>query len=126
MCNQICCNATSYARANGIAEGSTYESEFGISPLVEATAVYNNETDEIIVFALNCNQEEETEFEIQLNGFGERKISKHLTLTGDNLEARNTFENPDCVTMIEKNVTENKNTKVLLPKLSWNVLFLQK
>ncbi|MBS4206667.1 alpha-N-arabinofuranosidase [Bacillus sp. FJAT-50079] len=108
---------------NGIVGGATYESEFGESPLVEAAAVFNKETNEIIVFALNCNQEEETELTIQLNGFGERKISKHLILNGDNLEARNTFENPNLITMIEKDVSEYVDTNVLLPKLSWNVLF---
>jgi len=47
-------------------------------------------------------------------------------MTGDDLDARNTFEHPDNVVPQEVSVTgitEKKgNYAILIPKLSWNVL----
>lgn len=111
---------------HGIVEGEHYLSDFGQLPLVEATAVYNQETDEIRVFALNCNQEEDTKLNLTFQGYGDRKISKHFVLTGDNLEAQNTFENPNQVTMQELDSTSYDSKTVVLPKMSWNVLILSK
>lgn len=106
--------------------GATYKSEFGETPLVEAAAVYNKEADELRVFALNCNQENDTEFELEFNGFEEYEISEHHILAGDDLEAKNTFENPDNITMKEVDISSVENNTVKLPKLSWNVLVLKK
>ncbi|ADK13218.1 MULTISPECIES: alpha-N-arabinofuranosidase [Clostridium] len=105
--------------------GASYKCDFGELPLVEAATVYDKESDEIRVFALNCNQDEDTELDLQFNGFGDRKISKQFVLSGDDLELRNTFESPDNVTVKEKDLSNCDGTKVVLPKLSWNVLIIK-
>ena len=103
-----------------VVEAETYSCEFGELPIVEPAVVYNEETDEVRVFVLNCSQEEDTEFQMELQGYGDKKSVKHLVLNGDDLEARNTLENPDNVVMKELEVPEGKT--VILPKMSWNVI----
>ena len=105
-----------------VVSGDTYECQFGTLPLVESAVVYNEKEDEVRILARNCNQEGETEFDIDLQGYGDRKVVKHLILTGDDMEARNTLEDPEKVTMQEKDVSGYEGTKVVLPKMSWSVI----
>lgn len=104
-----------------VVDAETYNCEFGDLPIVEPAVVYNEETDEVRVFVLNCSQDEDTEFEMELQGYGDKKVKKHLVLNGDDLEARNTFEDPDRVVMKELEVPAD-STKVVLPKISWNIV----
>ena len=104
-----------------VIDAETYNCEFGDLPIVEPAVVYNEETDEVRVFVLNCSQDEDTEFEMELQGYGDKKVKKHLVLNGDDLEARNTFEDPDRVVMKELEVPAD-STKVVLPKMSWNIV----
>lgn len=104
-----------------VVDAETYKCEFGDLPIVEPAVVYNEETDEVRVFVLNCSQDEDTEFEMELQGYGDKKVKKHLVLNGDDLEARNTFEDPDNVVMKELEAPAD-GTKVVLPKMSWNIV----
>lgn len=104
-----------------VVDAETYKCEFGDLPIVEPAVVYNEETDEVRVFVLNCSQDEDTEFEMELQGYGDKKVKKHLVLNGDDLEARNTFEDPDSVVMKELEAPAD-GTKVVLPKMSWNIV----
>ena len=104
-----------------VVDAETYKCEFGDLPIVEPAVVYNEETDEVRVFVLNCSQDEDTEFEMELQGYGDKKVKKHLVLNGDDPEARNTFEDPDHVVMKELEVPAD-GTKVVLPKMSWNIV----
>ncbi len=104
-----------------VVDAETYNCEFGDLPIVEPAVVYNEETDEVRVFVLNCSQDEDTEFEMELQGYGDKKVKKHLVLNGDDLEARNTFEDPDRVVMKELEVPADSK-KVVLPKMSWNIV----
>ncbi len=103
-----------------IVEAETYESQYGKLPIIAPAVVYNEENDEVRVFVLNCSEEEDTEFEMELQGYGAKKVKRHLVLNGEDLEARNTLEDPDNVTMKEMEVSADG--KVILPKLSWNVV----
>lgn len=103
-------------------EAPTYTSEFGELPIVESAVVYDEEKDEVRVFVLNCSQDEDTEFTVELQGYGDKKLKQHLALFGDDIEVRNTIEQPDNVVMKEMDVTESTGTAVVLPKMSWNVL----
>ncbi len=107
-----------------VIEGDTYLCDFGELPLVEAAAVYNKETNQIRIFALNCSQAEDTVFSLTVTGFGQCKLIKHFVLKGDDLKIRNTFEKPDNVIIEEMHISDTKET-VQLPKMSWNVLILE-
>lgn len=107
-----------------VVEALTYSCDFGELPIVEPAVVYNEETDEVRVFVLNCSQDEDTEFTMELQGYGDKKIKKHLALFGEDMELRNTIEQPDNVTMKELDITGVQGTAVVLPKLSWNIIVL--
>ena len=105
-----------------VVEAPAYSCEFGELPIVEPAVVYNEEKDEVRVFVLNCSQDEDTEFEVELQGYGDKKLKQHLTLMGEDMEVRNTLEQPDNVVMRELEV--KGGTKAVLPKMSWNILVL--
>lgn len=107
-----------------VVEAPTYSCDFGELLIVEPAVVYNEETDEVRVFVLNCSQDEDTEFTMELQGYGDKKIKKHLALFGEDMELRNTIEQPDNVTMKELDITGVQGTAVVLPKLSWNIIVL--
>ena len=107
-----------------VVEAPTYSCDFGELPIVEPAVVYNEETDEVRVFVLNCSQDEDTEFTMELQGYGDKKIKKHLALFGEDMELRNTIEQPDNVTMKELDIIGVQGTAVVLPKLSWNIIVL--
>lgn len=96
-----------------------YNCEFGDLPIVESTAVYNAKKGEINVFALNCDQEEDVAFTLEMDGFDAMTLVKHEAMYGDDLTAMNTFENPENVTMQDMPVNAGET---VLPKMSWNVL----
>ena len=105
-------------------EAPTYTSEFGELPIVESAVVYDETKEEIRVFALNCSQDEDTEFTVELQSYGNKKLKKHLALFGDDPEMRNTIDQPDNVVMKEMDIAETSGTTAVLPKMSWNVLIL--
>lgn len=105
-------------------EAPTYTSEFGELPIVESAVVYDETKEEIRVFALNCSQDEDTEFTVELQSYGNKKLKKHLALFGDDPEVRNTIDQPDNVVMKEMDIAETSGTTAVLPKMSWNVLIL--
>lgn len=105
-----------------IMEGDTYSSVYGELPIVEPAVVYNEEADEVRIFALNCSEDEDTELDIELQGYGDKNIKKHLILTGNDLTPINTIDDPDKIVMQELDIPEG--TKVVLPKLSCSVIIL--
>lgn len=107
-----------------VVEAPTYTSEFGELPIVEPAVVYDEEKDEVRVFVLNCSQDEDTEFTVELQGYGDKKLKQHLALFGDDMEVRNTIEQPDNVVMKELDVAQTSGTTTVLPKMSWNILIL--
>lgn len=84
-------------------------------PFIEATAVYNDEEKELVVFAVNRSQEESCE----LNIASELPLAleQHITVTGDDLKAVNS---PDEEKISE--MTVSCGDKAVLPKQSWNIL----
>ncbi|MCR5595226.1 MAG: hypothetical protein K6G12_05215 [Lachnospiraceae bacterium] len=72
-------------------------------------------------FALNT-EEEDVELDIALSGYGDLTLQKQITISGDDLSAINTFEDPNKIVPVEK---EASGTKAVLPALSWNVLIMK-
>ena len=104
-------------------ETETFQSIYGEVNLVQTAVIYDEKADEVHVFAINCDEKEDVELALQLQGFGDRKLVKHLAVYGDNLEEINTIEEPDRIVTREIDVTEAG--KAVLPKASFNVLILK-
>lgn len=83
-------------------------------PFIEATAVCNDDENEIVVFAVNRSQDDICDLKI-VSEFP-IALTQHITVTGDDLKAVNS---PNEEKVFE---TAVNGDKPVLPKQSWNIL----
>lgn len=91
---------------------------------IESVAVFHEESDEVVVFAVNRNLEEDVEFEIDLRSFGDYKVKEHLVLENEDLKATNSLANEKVYPVNVENRTKISDgiATTMLKKASWNVL----
>lgn len=102
-----------------------YDSKvYGDVPILQSAVVFNEETGEISVFILNCDQQEDVEINLDFRSFGLVKPLEHVVLNGTELTAVNSFKEPEKVRPINLEISaeEINIIPVVLPKLSWNML----
>jgi alpha-N-arabinofuranosidase len=112
---------------NPIISSPVYDSkDYTDVPILDATAVVNDEKEEITIFAVNKDVKDTLSLECDLRSFEGYKVLQHIVLENDNVYAVNTELNPNNV--VPHN---NGNAKMLngrltaeLSKLSWNVIRL--
>lgn len=99
---------------------------FGEVPLLHATAVVDEETGAVTVFAVNRGRTEALPLEIGLRGLAVGEVVEHSVLADDDPDAVNTLENPDRVTphTVDGTVIEDGILRATLKPLSWNVIRL--
>ena len=92
---------------------------------IESVAVYNEEKDEVTVFAVNRDLEDDIELNADIATFEGYKVLEHITLTCDDLKAEN---GPDGEKVhpqtMEGTKVDGRNLTGILPKASWNVIRL--
>jgi alpha-N-arabinofuranosidase len=98
------------------------ETKYGETPLLYTSTVHGHD-DSVTIFALNISKED-LMVDIDLASFGRLSMTEHICLNGNDLNAKNTFEHPDCVSPREITPVRGEFSKcsILLPKQSWNVL----
>lgn len=98
--------------------------KYGEVPAVIFASVYNEETKEISVFALNTSKTENSETTIDLQSFSNTKMIMRTELTGSDLSAQNSLENPDRVAPAKVELSEGDSGiyTLCLKKASWNVI----
>ncbi len=112
---------------NSVISSPKYDTkDFTDVPSLEATAVYNDETEEITVFALNRDMNGSLEFECALNGFEGYRVIEHSVLENTNMKAINTEASPNAVKPHNRGnaAIMDGNLKASLPVLSWNMIRL--
>ncbi|MBL1065412.1 alpha-N-arabinofuranosidase [Streptomyces sp. 7-21] len=99
---------------------------FGEVPLLHATAVRDEQTGAVTVFAVNRHQTEPLPLEVTLSGLGLSKVAEHSVLSDADPDARNTSAQPDRVTPHAATGTElaDGTLRATLEPLSWNVIRL--
>ena len=105
-------------------EGPTYETKkAGTLPVVDLEAVWNEEKQEVTVFAVNRSEEAQP-FEIQLQNFGKLSAKDHLLVCNENLDAHNDFDTPDAIqpSVGPEVKIDGANAETVLPGYSWNVI----
>ncbi|MFI1708731.1 arabinosylfuranosidase ArfA [Streptomyces griseoruber] len=122
--------ASTYGRGRVLrvdVDSPTYTTaKFGEVPLLHATAVIDDETGDVTVFAVNRSQTEALPLNIDLRGVGAHTLVKHLVLADGDPEAVNTADRPDRVTphpATGTTVTDGVLHAELEP-LSWNMIRL--
>lgn len=94
---------------------------------VEAVAVYNEEKEEVTIFAVNRNLEEDVVLNTDVRCFEGYTIKEHIVLENDDLKAENSF-GVERVKPVSTNQTSMDNGMLtsMLHKASWNVIRLGK
>jgi alpha-N-arabinofuranosidase len=108
-------------------ESSNYATErFGEVPLLHATATFDDATGDLCLFAVNRSTTETLPLTADVRGFGALQVAEHSVLADDDLQARNTADDPDRV--VPRSGTgarlQDGQLTVGLPPASWNVLRL--
>jgi len=108
-------------------ECDTYEAEgVGDVGYVQGVAIEQDNGD-LTIFAVNCDPENSIDLDCIVKGYGERKVKLCTTMTNDDLKAINTAGNECCHPVDNTNyVVEGEKVTVKLPKVSWNVIVLEK
>ncbi len=96
--------------------------------MLDVAAVFNEEKDELVIFALNRDLNETLDMECDVRGFEDYKVVEHIVMHNDDLKATNTESNPNNV--VPKNngnsKLDNGIIRATLSNLSWNVIRLAK
>ena len=107
----------------------TYENKrHGTVPYVDSVCIYNEEQDELVVFAVNKDLEEDFSVTMELRQFADYHIAEHVVLHDEDLFAVNSEANPNRVVPFastESNV-ENGILTANLKHKSWNMIRLCK
>ncbi len=94
--------------------------------IIDATVVWNEEANQISIFALNKSTSGNCDIEIELQGFKRYYIEKHYVLEHEDMKICNTFENPSAIEphLDGVSVIEGSNLKATLNRHSFNVIVL--
>ena len=131
-----------FARTAALAKGDvldialqspTYETaRYGVADVVDAVATHDPATGDVVVFAVNRDQEQPVELTVDLNGFGAGlTVAEAWTLTDDDVRASNTRDDPERVTLRPTAgvptgavAVDGATATLVLPRISWSVVRL--
>ncbi|WP_068619052.1 arabinosylfuranosidase ArfA [Paenibacillus tuaregi] len=96
-------------------------------PYLDSAVVYNEELEELTLFAVNRHLEEALELKCDVRGFEGYRIVEHIVLEHENLKAVNTAEEESVRPHTQGSSTWNGGyVNARLSKASWNVIRLRK
>jgi len=95
-------------------------------PYLESIAVFNEEANEVTVFAVNRDLANPLPLEVDLRSFGQCRVIEHIVLENPDLKAANDAANPNRVAPHAGGNAAADGSKVTatLSKASWNVIRL--
>ncbi|MBR2889263.1 MAG: alpha-N-arabinofuranosidase [Oscillospiraceae bacterium] len=112
-----------------LVESPTYETKkYGTVNCVDCVCVYNDEADEVVVFAVNKDLDEDIGLTIPLRQFGDYRVIEHLSMEHEDLFAVNTEADPNNVVPAPcgNSRVEDGTLRTTLNKKSWNMIRLGK
>lgn len=99
-----------------------YDTHEGV-PYIESAAAYNEAKGELNVFVINRNWEQDTSLELDVSGFEGYDFVEQTQLYSDDINASNSYENPNVIVPSINSDAKFENGKVstVTKKLSWNM-----
>lgn len=96
-------------------------------PYIDAMAVWNEEKQEIVLFAVNRCEGEEAVLDVAAERFGAVELAEHVVLTHADRDAVNSPDRPDNVVPRADGVTvvDASGIHARLPAFSWNMIRLK-
>lgn len=110
-----------------LVESPTYETEkYGEVNCIDSVAVYNDEADELVIFAVNKDLMEDIGLTLELRQFVGYELLEHTILADEDLYAVNTEENPNRIApaLCEGSTVESGILSAVLRHKSWNMIRL--
>lgn len=110
-----------------IDDNSQYTGKKGL-PYLDVAGAYDEEKGSLTLFVINRNEKESYPVDFDLSVFPGYNFDKHLEMHTDDMDLKNTYDNPDAIVPSESNVascTSGQFTTVVKP-LSWNVIHFTK
>ena len=100
--------------------------KFGTVSCVDSVVVWNEETEELVIFAVNKDLESDIAVSMELKQFEGLRVLEHITMHSDDLFAVNTEGNPDNVIpyACDLSLTDEKQLRTVLKAKSWNMIRL--
>ena len=114
---------------NGVTLKAKIESDFYKSnegwdvPYLHTSVIYNEEKDEVVVFAVNRSLTDDMELQIKLEGFDGYCVKEHIELYAQDLNATNTKDD-EAVCPTKRHIDNSQ--EIMLKKHSWNMLILKR
>ena len=94
---------------------------------IEASAVYNEEKDQVTIFAVNRNTDENVEFEADIRGFEGYRIIDHQTMESTDMKIANSAEVQHVMPFEDKNgIVDGGIFKTIMKPASFQVVVLGK
>lgn len=94
---------------------------------IEAIAVLNDEKEEVTIFAVNRNLQEDVTLTTDVRSFEGYTLAEHIVLEHDDLKAENRFGQENVAPKsTDRSVLDNGTLTSALRKASWNVIRLKK
>ena len=102
--------------------------KYGNVPVVDSVAIFNDEANELVVFAVNKDLKEEVTLSMQLRQFSDYELVEHVVLHHDDLYAVNTEDAPDTVapTLSHDSKICDGMLSAVLQEKSWNMLRMKR
>lgn len=113
---------------NSIVKSPKYDSkDYTDVPYLDSSVVYNEEHEELVIFAVNRHLENTLKVDIDILSFGGLEIVEHVVLENDNVKATNTLHQQQVKPHSEgQSFIEDQKLIGILPKMSWNMIRLRK
>jgi len=107
-----------------VIDAPTIETTYGDAPVLSVSVVDNGEEESLTVFCLNIDKNSAHSLDLDLRSFGPMTMTMWQTLSGPDLDAKNTFERPDAVRSEMRAIVDGSRETWQLPieSLSWNVI----
>lgn len=101
--------------------------DFTDVPYLDSVSVYNPETEELTVFAINRSLEESLDLVCDIRSFPNFEIIEHIVLENDNLKAINSMDGQKVKPhSLGNSILKDDLLEARLNKHSWNVIRLSK
>jgi len=124
-------HASIYGRGialNPIISSPKYDSkDFTDVPMLEAAAVYNEEQEQLTIFAVNRDTDDALEFSCDIRNFENYQVVEHIVLENADIKETNSARAQAVAPHANGNAKiSDSAVSGILPKLSWNVIRLEK
>src|SRR5690606_7069952 len=101
--------------------------DFTDVPYLDQSVIYNEENDELVIYAVNRNLEDTLMVDVDIRSFEGYKLIEHVTLVNEEAKAVNSIVSEQVKPSIcNDSYIENDTLVAVLPKMSWNMLRLKK